>query len=69
MAALSNGIYQVSHKFYQQGKYTLKVYFNQLLIYSNPSTLYAVDSEICKDIQGNILFKCPNNPSVCAYSY
>jgi hypothetical protein len=38
--ALQNGIYRVSNKFYLEGLYTLKIYFNNLLIYNEPSRQY-----------------------------
>ena len=34
--SLQNGIYRVSTKFYLEGVYTLKLYFNTLLIYTAP---------------------------------
>ena len=69
--SLQNGIYRVSYKFYQEGTYTLKIYFNNLLIYNNPTSNYTVMSDLCKDTTGTgqLLFKCPNNPSICANSY
>ncbi len=71
--SLQNGIYRVSHKFYLEGTYTLKIYFNELLIYQDTDHQYQVISELCKDRtaggNGALLFRCPNNPSICANFY
>jgi hypothetical protein len=64
--ALDNGIYRLTYKFYIEGTYSLKIYFNNLLIYQDPSRTYQVISDLCKDRTpggtAQLLFRCPLNP-------
>jgi hypothetical protein len=70
---LNNGIYRMAHKFYLEGTYIMKIYFNNLLIYQDIRSQYQVISELCKDRSaggsGQLLFRCPNAPQICANSY
>ena len=59
-----------------EGTYTIKLYFNDILIYEDPTKVYIVKSGLCKDTYSNLpgtsgtfLFKCPSNPDTCANSY
>ena len=49
----------------------MKIYFNQLLIYENkPESRFLVVTDLCKDLTlNNILFRCPNQPVICANQY